>query len=51
MQFGNIPESTPDPIAWPLENAALYSLGWIAVILAVFVPLSIRAFQQAATNS
>ncbi len=48
--FGNIPEGTPEPTAWPLENAALYSLGWVAVILAVFVPLATRKFEQAATG-
>lgn len=50
VQFGNIPDGAPEPSAWPLQHAALYSLGWVAVILAVFVPLSIRAFQHAATK-
>lgn len=48
--FGNIPEGAAEPTAWPLEHAALYSLGWVVVILAVFVPLSVRAFERAATT-
>ena len=48
--FGNIPEGAPEPTAWPLEHAALYSLGWVAIILAVFIPLAVREYQRAATN-
>lgn len=50
-QFGNIPEGAPQPTAWPLENAAIYSLTWVAIILAVFVPLTVRKYQQAANRS
>ena len=50
-QFGNIPEGTPDPTAWPLQNAALYSLAWVVVIIAVFVPLTVRKYQQAAARN
>ncbi len=50
-RFGNIPDGAAEPTAWSLENAELYSLGWVVLILAVFVPLSVRAYQQAATKS
>ena len=45
--FGNVPAGTPEPSAWPLQHAALYSLGWVVIILAVFVPLSVRKYQKA----
>ena len=38
--FGNIPEGTPPPEAWPLQNPALYTVIWSIVILAVFIPLA-----------
>jgi ABC transporter DrrB family efflux protein len=50
-QFGNIPEGTPEPTAWPLENAALYSLGWVVIIIAVFAPLAVRKYEQAAAGA
>lgn len=50
VQFGNIPAGTPEPTAWPLENAAVYSLAWVAIILAVFIPLTVRAYQKAASR-
>ena len=47
--FGNIPEGAPDPSAWPMQNATLYSLAWVVIILVAFVPLSVRKFEAAAT--
>jgi ABC-2 type transport system permease protein len=47
--FGNLP-SGPPPEAWSLRNPVLYSLIWIAVILAVFIPLSVRQYKKAATR-
>jgi ABC transporter DrrB family efflux protein len=38
--FGNIPDGTPTPDAWPLANPVLYTLGWSVVIMAVFIPLA-----------
>jgi ABC-2 type transport system permease protein len=46
--FGNIPEGYPEPEAWPLQNAVLYTVLWAAVFLAVFVPLAVRAYKRAA---
>lgn len=45
--FGNIPEGTPDPEAWPLQNPVLYTLGWVALIIAVFGPLSVGRYNKA----
>jgi ABC-2 type transport system permease protein len=47
--FGNIsPEATPN--VWSLQNPVVYSLMWIAIILAVFVPLSVRQYRKAASR-
>ncbi len=44
--FGNTSPNAPVPDAWPLQHAALYTLIWIFVILAIFVPLSVNKFQS-----
>ncbi len=31
---------------WALQHAELYTLGWVVLILAAFVPLSIRTYQR-----
>lgn len=36
--------------AWPMENPVLASIGWIVLILVVFVPWSIRKYRQAASS-
>lgn len=45
--FGNVDPSTPVPDAWSMQHPALYTLGWVVLILAVFVPLSTRQFARA----
>ncbi|MEX2552884.1 MAG: ABC transporter permease [Actinomycetota bacterium] len=47
--FGNLGTS-PAPTVWPLENAVLYTFISVAVILIVFVPLSIRQYGKAASR-
>jgi len=43
--FGNVgPEATSG--AWSMEHPVVYTLIWIGIILAVFVPLSVRRYQQ-----
>ena len=49
--FGNIPPGTPEPMAWPLQNAALYTLIWVVIIIAVFAPLAVRRYRIANTKS
>ncbi|WP_433547515.1 ABC transporter permease [Streptomyces sp. CA-294286] len=47
--FGNTSPTSAAALsdAWPMQNALLASLLWIALILAVFVPLSIRQYRKA----
>src|SRR3712207_2381081 len=37
--FGNTNPAVPPPDVWSLQNPVLYTLIWVAVILAIFVPL------------
>ncbi|MGB9375888.1 MAG: ABC transporter permease [Mycobacteriales bacterium] len=45
--FGNTSPLAPPPNVWPLQHPVLSSLGWIAVLLVVFVPLATRRYKQA----
>src|SRR5688572_15427533 len=45
--FGNNGD-VPVPEAWSLQNPYAYTLIWVGIILAVFVPLSIRQYKKAA---
>ncbi len=45
--FGNLPAGTPEPTAWPLQNAVLYTIMWIIVIIAVFAPLAVHRYAKA----
>lgn len=33
-----------------MQNPVLYTLAWVGLILLVFVPLSVRAYQRASTK-
>jgi ABC-2 type transport system permease protein len=44
--FGNT-GSLPQPDVWSLDNPILYTIIWVAIILAVFVPLSVRQYNKA----
>ena len=48
--FGNTNPAYPPPDAWPMQNPVAYSLIWIVVILAVFVPLAINQYKRAAAR-
>ena len=48
--FGNIPPGTPEPGVWSLQNPVVYSLIWVGVILAVFVPLATRQYRRSASR-
>jgi ABC-2 type transport system permease protein len=48
--FGNT-GSLPPPDAWSLANPIAYTIIWVGIILAVFIPLSIRQYQKAAARS
>jgi ABC-2 type transport system permease protein len=47
--FGNT-GTLPEPTVWSLANPVLYSLIWVVIILAIFIPLSIRQYKKAATR-
>ncbi len=49
--FGNVPPggglATP---SWALQNPEVYTLIWSAVVLAIFVPLSVRRYRRATSR-
>jgi ABC-2 type transport system permease protein len=47
--FGNT-GAVAVPDAWSLENPIAYTLLWVGIILAIFIPLSIRQYKNAATR-
>jgi ABC transporter DrrB family efflux protein len=47
--FGN-PSPAATHTAWPLHHPVITSLGWSVLILAVFVPLSVRQYRRAAAR-
>jgi ABC-2 type transport system permease protein len=48
--FGNT-GSLPEPTVWPLANPVWYSLIWVGIILAIFIPLSVRQYRKAASRA
>jgi ABC transporter DrrB family efflux protein len=48
--FGNTVPGVSAPDVWSLQNPALYTLIWTGIILAVFVPLSVRMYQRTASR-
>jgi ABC-2 type transport system permease protein len=47
--FGNTGD-VPPPEVWSLANPVAYTIIWVVIILAVFVPLSVRRYNKAATR-
>jgi ABC-2 type transport system permease protein len=47
--FGNT-GSMPPPDVWSLQNPIEYTLIWVAIILLIFVPLSVRQYNKAASR-
>jgi ABC-type polysaccharide/polyol phosphate export permease len=47
--FGN-PTAIPDGAAWPLEHPVIASIAWCLAILAIVVPLTVRADRKRTTN-
>lgn len=48
--FGNTNPAIPVPDYWSTQHPVVYSLIWVVIILAVFVPLSIRQYKRAASR-
>jgi ABC-2 type transport system permease protein len=46
--FGNT--AVPPPDVWSLQHPVAYSIIWIGIILAIFIPLSVRQFKKAASR-
>ena len=47
--FGNT-GSLPSPEVWSLDNPIAYTIICVGVILAIFVPLSVREYNKATTR-
>jgi ABC transporter DrrB family efflux protein len=48
--FGNIPASAPVPDYWSLRHPVIYTLGWVVLLLLIFIPLSVRQYKKAASR-
>lgn len=48
--FGNIPAGRPEPEVWPLQHPFVTSYAWIALILAIFIPLAVRRYRRAVSQ-
>ncbi|MCU1477117.1 MAG: transporter permease [Subtercola sp.] len=48
--FGNVPEGTPVPDVWTQQHPIITVLIGIAIMLVIFVPLSIRKFASISTR-
>jgi ABC-2 type transport system permease protein len=48
--FGNTGDAATAPTSWPDRHALEVSLVWCVVLLAVFVPLSVRRFRRATSR-
>ena len=47
--FGNTGD-LPTPDVWSLRNPVLYTIIWVGIILAIFVPLSVRQYNKATSR-
>ncbi len=47
--FGNT-GSLPEPEVWSLAHPVAYTFIWVAIILAIFVPLSVRQYRKATSR-
>ncbi|ABP53098.1 ABC transporter permease [Salinispora tropica] len=45
--FGNTNPAYPPPDVWPLQNPIVASIGWIVLILVIFVPLATHRYRKA----
>ena len=48
--FGNTSPALPPSDAWPMQNPVVYTLLWIALILAVFIPLASWQYKRASSK-
>jgi ABC-2 type transport system permease protein len=48
--FGNTNPAVPTPDYWSLRHPVIYTLAWIVLLIAVFVPLSARQYKKATSR-
>jgi ABC transporter DrrB family efflux protein len=48
--FGNTNPKATVPDYWSLQHPVLYTLGWVALLLVVFIPLSVLQYKRAASR-
>ncbi len=48
--FGNTSPMMDVGDAWPMQNPEIYTLIWVVVLVAVFAPLSVRLYKNAASK-
>jgi ABC transporter DrrB family efflux protein len=48
--FGNTSPQLPPADVWPMQNPVIYTLLWVAGILAVFIPLASWQYKRAASK-
>jgi ABC transporter DrrB family efflux protein len=48
--FGNTSSLAPTPEAWSMQNPELYTLLWIAVLIAVFAPISVALYNRTSSK-
>ena len=48
--FGNIPAGASTPDVWALQHPAVYTVIWVGIILAIFVPLATWQYKRAASR-
>lgn len=48
--FGNVDPRIPTSDAWSMQHPVIYTLLWVVIILAVFVPLSVRQYRMASSK-
>ncbi|HEX2904589.1 MAG TPA: ABC transporter permease [Jatrophihabitans sp.] len=48
--FGNTDPNAPPPSYWSLQHPVLYTVIWIVVLLAIFVPVSVLQYRRAASR-
>jgi ABC-2 type transport system permease protein len=48
--FGNTAPALAPPDVWPLQHPVLYVVIWVVLLLAVFLPLSVRTYQRTASR-
>ncbi|HWG97901.1 MAG TPA: ABC transporter permease [Pilimelia sp.] len=48
--FGNTNPNVPPPDAWPLQHPVVTTLGWVVLLLVVFVPLAVHRYKKAVSR-